>query len=147
MTKFNPKVIGDVIQLTASAAVVIGLIALIVAIARLPGGERLEYGHPPRSVVQRPVASVTEARQSELETFVHLNCSPCHGSEGRLGPLLSRANLQHLSESSISLTILHGRTEKGMPAWDAQLSPADADWIAEYLKRGGFTDEHRAQGR
>lgn len=142
MAKFNPKIIGDIIQLAASAAVVIGLISLIIAIARLPrtDGVGPEIRQPPPPVVERRTEPVTEVRQSELEIFVRLNCSPCHGSEGRLGPLLSRANLQHLSESSVSLTILHGRPEKGMPAWEGSLSPADTDWIAGYLKRGGFTD-------
>jgi len=139
MSRITPRLVGDAIQILASIGMLAGLVVLIVEVVgmRAPssgaGSAVSPAGHPSVSVLP----AVSAQRQQELEVFVHQNCTPCHGSEGSLAPFLSPANLQLLSENAISLTILHGR-QKGMPAWDSQLSDADAHWIAGYLKRGGF---------
>jgi len=139
MSRLTPRLVGDAIQILASVGMLAGLVILIIEVIGMrepstgAGSAVSPAGHPSASVLP----AVTAERQRALEAFVHQNCTLCHGSEGSLAPFLSPANLQHLSENAISLTILHGR-QKGMPAWESQLSAADAHWIAGYLKRGGF---------
>lgn len=121
----------------------VALVVLVVGAARLlpPSPTRSDHDAPDTAIPiseRSTMVAVPADRERQLASFVRRNCSLCHGTEGSLGPFLSPANLQHLSENAITLTILHGR-QKGMPAWETELSAADARWIAGYLKRGGFT--------
>jgi len=139
MPRLTPRLVGDAIQILASVGMLAGLVMLIVEVAgrrEPPTGAVPAESRAAQPAASAP-ASVSPERQRALAAFVRQNCTLCHGSEGSLAPFLSPANLEHLSENAISLTILHGRL-KGMPAWESQLSEADAHWIAGYLKRGGF---------
>jgi mono/diheme cytochrome c family protein len=139
MPRITPRLVGDAIQILASVGMLAGLVMLIVEAVgtREPSTGTGSAGSPAAHPSAGAPVAVSAARQEELEAFVRQNCTLCHGSEGSLAPFLTPANLEHLSENAISLTILHGRL-KGMPAWDYQLSEADARWIAGYLKQGGF---------
>ena len=148
MPNFNLSALGDWIQIAASVGVIAGFAVLIVYIAFTRQSIEPEQTNQAfnaaletrRVYLGKNPAEVTEERQSELLDFVEQNCPACHGirMRGSIGPALSKANLQYLSVNAVTLTILYGLTDKGMPAWEAQLSERDAYWIAEFLKRGGI---------
>ena len=77
-----------------------------------------------------------------MREFVQKNCPACHGAQmvGSIGPPLSRVELERLSISAVASTIRFGRTDKGMPAWEEQLSEKDAYWMAGLLKREGILE-------
>jgi len=149
MPNFNLSAsLGDWIQIAASVGVIAGFAILIVYIAYtelLIEPEQTNQAFDAAIETRRVYlgenpAEVTNERQSELLNFVEQNCPACHGirMRGSIGPPLSEASLQHLSVNEVTLTILYGFPEKGMPAWETQLSEKDAYWIAEFLKRRGI---------
>lgn len=145
MRNFDSSAIGDWIEIAASIGVVVGIVILVVVLALDPWLAGWE--HPEQVISAAPerervklngsAADVTKERQSELRHFVDRHCPACHGTEGGIGPALSRSDLEHLSVNAVALTILYGRSAKGMPAWEAQLTEGDALWIAEWLKKDG----------
>lgn len=148
MPNFNWSALGEWIQIAASLGGLAGFALVIAYIAYTRQSIEPEQTNQAinAAVETRRVylgenpAEVTNERRSELLYFVEQNCPACHGirMRGSIGPALSKANLQHLSVNAVTLTILYGLTDKGMPAWEAQLSERDAYWIAELLKRGGI---------
>ena len=69
------------------------------------------------------------------KTFVQY-CSACHGSagEGGVGPNLTDNYWLHGgSVSDVFTVIKHGVPEKGMIAWDGQLSPDQMQGLASYI--------------
>lgn len=63
-------------------------------------------------------------------------CAACHGAAGGggIGPNLTDAFWIHGgARMDIYNTITKGVTEKGMPAWDAQVAPADRAAIIAYI--------------
>ena len=143
MPNFKWSALGDWIQIAASLGGLAGF-ALVIAYIAYTRLEPEQTNQAFNAALEtRPVylgknpAEVTDERQSELLDFVEQNCPACHGirMRGSIGPALSKANLQYLSVNAVTLTILYGLTDKGMPAWEAQLSERDAYWIAEFLKR------------
>ncbi len=143
MPSFNWSALADWIQIAASGGVVVGFALLIVYIAYtslfIEPEQTNEVYNPALETRRVYLGEITNERQSELLYFVEQKCPACHGigMRGSIGPALSKANLQHLSVNAVTLTILYGLPEKGMPAWEAQLSEREASWIAELLKRGG----------
>jgi cytochrome c55X len=148
MPNFNSSALADCTLIAAGVVVITGIAILIVYSAhtrQLIPSERTDRAYN-AAIETRPVyieenpAEVTNKRQSELRYFVEQNCPACHGIRltGSIGPALSKANLQYLSVNAVTLTILYGLPEKGMPPWEAQLSEKDAHWIAKFLKRGGI---------
>jgi cytochrome c55X len=74
-------------------------------------------------------------RARELERLVRQDCGGCHGYTlaGGLGTdIRPEALAGHSRESLVSL-ILDGIPGTPMPPWRPLLTPADAEWIAEYL--------------
>ena len=146
MPKFKWSALGDWIQIAASLGGLAGfaLVIAYIAYTRLEPEQTNQAFNAAletrRVYLGKNPAEVTDERQSELLDFVEQNCPACHGirMRGSIGPALSKANLQYLSVNAVTLTILYGLTDKGMPAWEAQLSERDAYWIAEFLKRGGI---------
>ena len=142
MPKFKLSALGDWILIAASVGVVGGIALLIIDLVYTQ--QRTEQDYPDHVINaaegsrQRTenAAEVTKQRQSELRYFVEQNCPACHGmrATGSIGPALSTANLQHLSVSAVTFTILYGRPAKGMPPWETQLSEKEAEWIAAHLK-------------
>lgn len=136
MPGFRPKLIGDAIQLAASVAVIGGIVLLVLDVADRPGsqsGRGVSAEKVPVGERALP-AGIAAERQAVLGRFVRQQCGVCHGAEGSLGPVLSGVTLETLTDRAVALTILHGRLDKGMPAWEAQFSEADALWIARALK-------------
>jgi len=148
MPKFNWSALGDWIQIAASLGGLAGfaLVIAYVVYTRQPIEPEQSDQAFNAALETRRVdfgenhAEVANERQSELLYFVEQNCPACHGirMKGSIGPALSKADLQHLSVNAVTLTILYGLPDKGMPAWEAQLSETDAFWIAKLLKRGGI---------
>ena len=148
MPNFNWSALGDWIQIAASIGGLAGFALVIAYIAYTRQSIEPEQTNQAfnaaletrRVYLGENPTEVTNERQSELLDFVEQNCPACHGirMRGSIGPALSKANLQHLSVNAVTLTILYGLTDKGMPAWEAQLTEGDAYWIAEFLKRGGI---------
>jgi len=81
---------------------------------------------------------ISPARQAELHDLVLEDCGACHGLtlKGSLGPSLLPAALAGKPEKYLASTILHGRKNTAMPAWQGVLSPDDAAWIARQLLQG-----------
>jgi glucose/arabinose dehydrogenase len=65
------------------------------------------------------------------------NCAQCHGRdlEGAAGPSLADATWLHGQPTKANLVRVVGKgvVDKGMPAWDKQLSSAQLNQLAEYL--------------
>jgi mono/diheme cytochrome c family protein len=145
MPTLDLRALGEWIQIAASVGVIAGIALAIIGLAVTRAwiepettDATLEAG----SAIRREDhhgAQVTVDRQAELRRFVDQNCPPCHAMTAGLGPALSTTHLEQLSVNAVASTILYGRPAKGMPPWQAQLSQRDAYWVAEYLKRGGFT--------
>lgn len=78
------------------------------------------------------------ARQRELLHLIQHDCGSCHGMRltGGLGPALTVAAVRDKPLTTLAASILHGRPGTAMPAWNALLSDADAQWIAAQLKQG-----------
>lgn len=140
--------LGDLIQIAASVGVVVGIIFMILELTQSP--RLTQTAQPDHGLETAPKTTglgffgesapeITNERQSELLHFVDQNCPACHGITGGIGPALSKVNLEHLSLNAIAFTILYGRPEKGMPAWETQLSEKDSYWIAGLMKRGEIT--------
>jgi cytochrome c55X len=142
--KYNGKALGDWIQLAASVAVIGGFagFAIFAVITQLNRSQSVGQTSTAAADVSgglsKPgLAEVTQLRQAELRDFIAANCQACHGAGlagGSIGPPLTPAHLAPLRASAVATVILHGRLEKGMPAWERQLTDADALWIAEFLK-------------
>lgn len=81
---------------------------------------------------------VSEQRASELEHMLRHDCGSCHGMslKGGLGPSLRLEQLNGKPKEYIKYTILHGRPDTAMPPWNAIISDADAEWLANYLISG-----------
>lgn len=146
MPNLDLRALGEWIQITASVGVIAGIALAIIGLAfTRPWSEpettdtTLEVGSAVRQEDHHDTQEVTVGRQVELRRFVDQNCPPCHAMAAGLGPPLSTTHLEQLSANAVAFTILYGRPAKGMPPWQAQLSHWDAYWVAEYLKRGGFT--------
>ncbi|MBI3287450.1 MAG: c-type cytochrome [Chloroflexi bacterium] len=62
------------------------------------------------------------------------NCASCHGErgEGRVGPAF--VLLDDHSDDEIYHTIAEGRPERGMPAWEARLTPEEISALVGYLR-------------
>lgn len=146
MPRFTAKVIGDWVLIAGSLGTLLGTIGLVVVGAyTLIGTESIDRppAEGPGELLDAGVVSA--ARAVELVEFVEETCPACHGKElhGSVGPPLSRAELQHLTVNALTMTLLQGRPEKGMPPWNGQLSKTDALWIAEFLKGGGYPEQRR----
>lgn len=78
------------------------------------------------------------ARQAALVELVRQDCGSCHGLtlKGGLGPALEPAALAGKDAEFLGYVILHGRRGTPMPPWREHLSEAEAQWIAEQLKKG-----------
>jgi mono/diheme cytochrome c family protein len=148
MPKLNLSGLGDLIQIVASVGVVAGIAFMIIELAQ--STQLTETAQPDlafetalkkprRDFLGESTAVITPDRRTELLHFVRENCPACHGMTGGIGPALSKVNLEHLSLNAITFTILYGRPEKGMPAWETQLSEEDTYWIAGLMKRGDIT--------
>ncbi len=151
MPKFNASLLGDWIQIAASTGAILGIaILMIVGLAHTP--QLTESGKTNQALnealktqrvyLREKSAEITKERQLELRHFIKQNCTACHGirMSGGLGPALSKANLRYLSVNAVTVTILNGRPENGMPPWETQLSEKDAYWIAAILKQGGIVE-------
>jgi cytochrome c55X len=70
--------------------------------------------------------------------LVRQDCGSCHGLtlKGGLGPSLEPAALAGKDVEFLSYVVLHGRRGTPMPPWREHLSEAEAQWIAEQLKKG-----------
>jgi cytochrome c55X len=148
MPKLNLSGLGDLIQIVASVGVVLGIAFMIIELAQSTQltettqpdlAFETALKKPGRDFLGKSTAAITPERQTELLHFVRQNCPACHGMTGGIGPALSKVNLEHLSLNAITFTILYGRPEKGMPAWETQLSEEDTYWIAGLMKRGDIT--------
>jgi cytochrome c55X len=83
--------------------------------------------------------TISSERASELERLVRHDCGSCHGMtlKGGLGPDIRQQSLAGRSIRSIANTILDGVPGTPMPPWRPLLSEAEAQWIADYLLKGG----------
>jgi len=77
-------------------------------------------------------------RSRELTALVREDCGSCHGMtlKGGLGAPLTPHDLAEKDVTSLAAIILDGVPGTPMPPWRGLLSEADANWIAERLKRG-----------
>lgn len=77
-------------------------------------------------------------RSRELTALVREDCGSCHGMtlKGGLGAPLTPHDLADKDTTSLAAIILDGVPGTPMPPWRGLLSEADANWIAERLKRG-----------
>jgi len=68
-------------------------------------------------------------------TFYQNNCAVCHGAErqGGVGLPLLPSSLTQADDFYVD-TILNGRTGTAMPAWNATVSPEEAQAIVTFLK-------------
>lgn len=79
-------------------------------------------------------------RQATLRHLVLHDCGSCHGMtlKGGLGPALLPDNLEGKDRDALVEIVLDGIPRTPMPPWRPRLSEADARWIVDELKGGGF---------
>lgn len=80
---------------------------------------------------------LAEATISEGKALYTQNCTPCHGAggEGTVGPNLTDNYWLHGgSIKDIFKTIKYGVPDKGMIAWEKQLSPKQIAEVSNYVK-------------
>lgn len=91
------------------------------------------------------LAAPTEAHKLYLA-----NCAQCHGKdlEGAAGPNLTDATWLHGEPTKANLVRLIGKgvPDKGMPAWDRQLSSTQISQLAEYLMPANVAARKAAAG-
>lgn len=82
-------------------------------------------------------AEVAPDRAKALEHLVVQDCGSCHGltMKGGLGRPLTPDALAHAEPDGLAAIILDGIPGTAMPPWRPLLTPAEADWIAQYLLR------------
>ena len=83
-------------------------------------------------------AAPSPERQKELTRFVRQECGFCHGLRltGGLGSPLTFEAMQVKPQEVLTAAILHGMPGTAMPGWAPFLSEAEAEWIAEALRKG-----------
>lgn len=83
-------------------------------------------------------ASPDPHRQDALRELVRQDCGACHGLRlhGGLGSPLTPAALADKPGDSLVATLLDGRPGTAMPPWRPFISPAEAVWLIDELKRG-----------
>ena len=112
-------------------------LALAVALSVTTGAAKTAAngadGHP-TAVAAAPDA----ARQGELLRLLRQDCGSCHGMRltGGLGPPLTPAALADKPATSLTATILSGRTGTAMPPWRPFMNDAEAAWLVTRLQRG-----------
>ena len=86
----------------------------------------------------QPAELPSAARQAELIRLVRQDCGSCHGMtlKGGLGSPLLPESLRDKPSSSLVATVLYGRPDTAMPAWNSVLSESDAEWIVARLIAG-----------
>jgi cytochrome c55X len=87
-------------------------------------------------------ADPAEQRRDELVGLVREDCGSCHGLtlKGGLGPALLPETIAGKPDEFLTGVILDGVEGTPMPGWRPFLTPAEAAWIVQELKRG-FPDE------
>ena len=82
-------------------------------------------------------AAITPERQAQLEHIVSQDCGSCHGltMKGGLGRPITPESLAEQDPQTLAAIILDGVPGTAMPPWRPLLTPAEARWIAEYLKK------------
>jgi len=85
------------------------------------------------------LAGTTPDRAAELERLVRQDCGSCHGMtlKGGLGPDIRAETLKDWPRDALVGIILDGVPDTPMPPWRPLISTADAEWIADYLLKGG----------
>ncbi|MDA8110486.1 MAG: cytochrome c [Betaproteobacteria bacterium] len=79
-----------------------------------------------------------EPRRSQLVNMLLEDCGSCHGMtmKGGLGPPLLPGSLAGRDSGALSRVILDGRPGTPMPPWRPFLSPEEARWMIDLLKKG-----------
>ncbi|SFC88064.1 c-type cytochrome [Pseudoalteromonas denitrificans] len=84
--------------------------------------------------------NVSKQRQKELFHIVKQDCGSCHGMtlKGGLGTAILPEDLKNKPIDFLTFTIINGRPGTAMPPWKEILTPIEAKWIAQELKKGTF---------
>ncbi len=91
------------------------------------------------SAVSAPAETLPPERQAALQRLVLQDCGSCHGMSlgGGLGSDLTPEALAGRDPHEIARIVLDGMPGTAMPPWRPLLTQAEADWIADYLIKGG----------
>jgi len=91
-------------------------------------------------IASTAAAEPTPERQAALRHLVLHDCGSCHGMtlKGGLGPPLLPAALDGKDAGALADIVLDGIARTPMPPWRPQLGEAEARWIVDQLKGGGF---------
>jgi quinoprotein dehydrogenase-associated probable ABC transporter substrate-binding protein len=106
-----------------------------------PSAEAALAAVSPADLVHAPPAAVQDTPVSRTvytgwrQFMVH--CVRCHGEAGTgttIAPgLLQAVNREGFTPDSFTITVMQGRPDKGMPAWNALLNDEKANAIYEYI--------------
>jgi len=83
-------------------------------------------------------AEPAPARRAALIALLRQDCGACHGMtlKGGLGPPLLPGALAGKDTTALIQTVLDGRPGTPMPPWRPFLTPGEAAWLIESLKKG-----------
>jgi cytochrome c oxidase cbb3-type subunit III len=88
-------------------------------------------------VNENTVTALTDAPSLELGKGIYIGkCAVCHGQkgEGGIGPNMTDEYWLHGgSIKKVFTTIKHGVPDKGMIAWEAQMSPSEIQSVSSYI--------------
>ena len=92
-------------------------------------------GDPPHAA-DNEAPSVS--RQRELTKLLRDDCGSCHGMRltGGLGPPLTPGALADKPATSLTATILSGRSGTAMPPWRPFMNESEAAWLVTRLQSG-----------
>lgn len=78
--------------------------------------------------------TTTAVTTVDAKALFAARCQACHGAGGTggMGPNLTQVDKK--GDDLIRATILKGRPDKGMPAFEGQLKPAELDAVVAYVK-------------
>ncbi len=124
-------------------------VALMLAITSISAAEE---GREPSSSAKAPYTvkdgtKVDEATLAGWKTWRALACERCHGAEqeGLVGPSLI-ASMKVLSKEDFHNTLMNGRPEKGMPAFNTS-AMVTKNWEGLYAYLKGRSDGQIQPGR
>ncbi len=83
-------------------------------------------------------ADISAPRQAELGVLLKQDCGSCHGltRRGGLGSPLLPGAIAHFTDDALIEIILDGVPGTPMPPWRPFLTPGEAAWMVNNLRKG-----------
>ena len=103
--------------------------------AASPGAETTTTAASPATTTTTTTTTTAATGSvAEGKAIYAARCQACHGADGAGGMGMKLVGVAAKGDALIRETILKGRPDKGMPAFDGQLKPTEVDAVVAYVK-------------